>query len=171
MNILNSIGHMFNSLSGDTLLGKIGIALSSLIIAYFAPIVGLLTACFACTIVDMLYGIKVAHKLGKKITSKKNWKGTLIKIKDEFTIILLSHLLEFTVFGSEVPFLLTGGATVLICLTEIWSIIENLNTLDPTGPWKILGAFLKKKGEDYTGINIELNEYGDIKSAKLVKDS
>ena len=34
--------------------------------------------------------------------------------------------------------LLSGGATVLICLTELWSIIENLNTLDPTGPWKIL---------------------------------
>lgn len=39
----------------------------------------------------------------------------------------------------------------------MWSIIENLNTVDPNGPWKIIGKFLKKKGEDYTGIELELN--------------
>ena len=67
-------------------------------------------------------------------------------------------MLEFTVLGSTGVFVLTGGATVIIGLTELWSILENLNTLNPKGPWRSLSRFLKKKGEDYTGINID-DEY------------
>ena len=79
-------------------------------------------------------------------------------------------------FGSEVfdwfdqiPFVLTGGATVIICLTELWSILENLNTLDPDGPWKSIGIFLRKKGGEYTGIEIndknnECDNNVDVKS-------
>jgi len=40
----------------------------------------------------------------------------------------------------------------------LWSIIENLNTLDPKGPWKLLGKFLRKKGEDYTGIYLNFDD-------------
>ena len=56
---------------------------------------------------------------------------------------------------------LTGGVTVIIGLTELWSIIENLNTLNPEGPWKALGKFLRKKGEDYIGTEIELKHNDD----------
>jgi len=61
--------------------------------------------------------------------------------------------LEYTVLNDGVPLVLTGGATVIICLTEMWSILENLNTLDPNGPWKSIGVFLRKKGDEYTGMN------------------
>ena len=37
-------------------------------------------------------------------------------------------MLEYAVLGTEGVFVLTGGATVIITLTEIWSILENLNT-------------------------------------------
>ena len=77
------------------------IAAGALATSFFTPIVGLLIACFTCSIVDMFYGMRVARKLGKKITSKKNWKGTLIKIKDEFTLILLSHLIEYVLLGES----------------------------------------------------------------------
>lgn len=164
MNILSSIQHMFQSLSGDTWIGKALIAGGALLVSYFAPIVGLLATCFTMTAVDMLYGIKVAKSQGKKITSKKNWKGTLIKIRDEFTLIMLAHLLEYNVFPESIPFLLSGGTTAIIALTELWSIIENLNTIDPDGPWKALGKFLVKKGEDYVGI--DLNGDGIIGSNK-----
>lgn len=164
MNILNSIQHMFQSVSGDTWFGKLLIAGGALLTAYITPIVGLLTTCFAMTSVDMLYGIKVAKQQGQKITSKKNWKGTLIKIRDEFTLIILAHLLEFNIFPDSIPFLLSGGTTAIIALTELWSIIENLNTIDPDGPWKTLGRFLVKKGEDYVGI--DLNGDGVIGSNK-----
>ena len=165
--VLKSIGHMFNSLSGDTILGKIAIAGGALLTAYFTPIVGLLAACFGCSVVDMCYGIKVASKQGKKITSRKNWKGTLIKIKDEFTLILLAHLIEYAIFGADAALILSGGVTAIVTLTELWSILENLNTLNPKGPWKALGKFLKKKGEDYTGIDLDLNEDSNSKSSDL----
>lgn len=68
------------------------------------------------------------------------------------------HGLEWAVVDQSGVFLLTGGATIIITLTELWSIIENLNTLDPKGPWKLLGKFLRKKGEDYTGIDLNLED-------------
>lgn len=59
--------------------------------------------------------------------------------------------------------ILSGGVTVIVTLTELWSILENLNTLNPDGPWKALSRFLKKKGEDYTGIELELNKDSNSK--------
>lgn len=163
-NLFQSIGHMFQGFSGNTWLGKVAIASGALLTAYFTPIIGLLVACFGCSVVDMCYGIKVAAAQGKKITSKKNWKGTIIKIKDEFLLILLAHLIEYVLFGADATLWLSGGITAIVTLTELWSILENLNTLNPDGPWRMLSKFLKKKGEEYTGIDLDLNENSDSKS-------
>lgn len=160
MNILASIGNTFNTISNGTEIGKLAVAASAILVAYISPIVGLLIACFACSITDMVYGIKVAKRLGKKITSKKNWKGTLTKIKDEFTLILLAHLLEY-VIGYGDNFILSGGIAVIICLTEILSILENLNTLNPEGPWKLVSKFLKKKGSDIMDIDDNIIQQND----------
>jgi hypothetical protein len=59
--VLKSIGHMFTGLSQNTVIGEIMIAGGALLAAYFTPIIGLLAACFGCSVVDMCYGIKVAH--------------------------------------------------------------------------------------------------------------
>lgn len=163
MSILQSISRMLQGFSGNTYIGKLAIAGGALLASYFTPIVGLLIACFSCSIIDMIYGLKVAHKQKKKLTSRRNWKGTLAKIRDEFTLIMLTHLIEFTVIGPNVTCVLSGGVTVIIALTEVWSIIENLNTLNPEGPWRALGKFLKKKGEDYIGMEIDLNDKSDDK--------
>lgn len=160
MNILASIGNTFNTISNGTEIGKLAVAASAILVAYISPIVGLLVACFACSITDMIYGIKVAKRLGKKITSKKNWKGTLTKIKDEFALILLAHLLEY-VIGYGDNFILSGGIAVIICLTEILSILENLNTLNPEGPWKLISKFLKKKGSDIMDIDDNIIQQND----------
>lgn len=160
MNILASIGNTFNTISNGTEIGKLAVAVSAILVAYISPIVGLLVACFACSITDMIYGIKVAKRLGKKITSKKNWKGTLTKIKDEFTLILLAHLLEY-VIGYGDNFILSGGIAVIICLTEILSILKNLNTLNPEGPWKLISKFLKKKGSDIMDIDDNIIQQND----------
>ena len=167
--MLSHISNLFQSIStalngwaqgsviGSMLLGA-GIAAAS----FFAPIKGLLSICFATTVVDMFFGLRVARKFKKKIESGKNWKGTLRKIIDEFTIIALAHGIEWSILDESCVFLLTGGVTAIVTLTELWSIIENLNTIDPKGPWKILGAFLRKKGEDYTGIELDFdNEHND----------
>lgn len=83
-------------------------------------------------------------------------------MRDEGIILALLHGLEWAVFDESGVFLLTGGAAAIITLTEVWSIIESLNTLDPKGPWRLLGKFLRKKGEDYTGIDLDFeNEHTD----------
>ena len=158
---LKAAERMFDGLSEGSVIGKAAIAVGSFITAFYSPIVALLISCFLFTIADMVYGIKVAIKQKSKLTSEKNWKGTISKIIDEFSIISLARLLEYAVIGNTAPFILTGGVTVIVCLTEMWSILENLNTLDPTGPWRALGKFLKKKGEDYIGTEIELKDGND----------
>ena len=154
----DSVLHMFDGLSAGTWYGKAGIAVGAALAAFYAPIIPLLICSVAFTIVDMVYGIKVACKFKKKIESHKSWRGTIMKLFDEFTIISLARLLEASVMDSQDVFVLTGGTTVIIGLTELWSIIENLNTLNPKGPWKALGKFLRKKGEDYIGTEIDLND-------------
>ena len=152
---------MLDGFSFGTTLGKIGIVAGSLIAAFYSPIALLLLACFAFTVTDLVYGLKVAKMLKKKLTSKKNWKGTLHKLEHEFVILSLARLLELAVLDETGVFVLTGGATVIISLTELWSILENLNTLNPEGPWKLLGKFLKKKGEDFTGLDLEVDGNSD----------
>lgn len=149
---------MFEGFSAGTWYGKVAIGVVSILTTFYSPIIALLVTCFIFTIVDMFYGLKVAIKQKKKIKSNKSWKGTLTKIADEWIIISLGRLLEMSVLDQAGVFILTGGVTVIIGLTELWSILENLNTLNPDGPWKSLGKFLKKKGEDYIGTEIDLND-------------
>lgn len=168
-NTLSHIGDHLQSITQGTVMGKLLISLGAALTAYFTPILGLILTCFTTTIVDMLYGFKLAHKQHKKITSDKNRKGTLAKMRDEFIIVCLARLVEFTVIGTSGVFILTGGVTVIIALTEIWSILETLNTLNPNGPWRSLSKFLKKKGEDYTGIDLDTNDNNS--SNDLKKDN
>lgn len=155
---LQHIWTTVNTMVNGSVVGKILVGASSMIVGYYAPIWYLLLICFATTVVDMVYGMKVARKLKQKIESGKNWSGTLRKIKDTFIILSLIHGIEWSVLDQSGVFLLTGGATAIITLTELWSIIENLNTLDPNGPWRLLGKFLKKKGEDITGVELNLED-------------
>lgn len=160
-NALLRIYDTANAMVNGSVIGKTLIAVGSAIVSYLAPIWYLLVICFATTILDMVYGINVARKFKQKIESGKNWSGTISKIKDEAIILALLHGLEWAVMDESGVFLLTGGATVIITLTELWSILENLNTLDPKGPWRMLSRFLRKKGEDYTGIELHNDKHID----------
>lgn len=155
---LQRIWAAIQSITNGSVVGNIAVGIGAAITGFIAPVQGLLAICFATTVVDMICGIRVARKFNKKIESGKNWKGTLRKIIDEFTMILLAHGIEWSILDQSGVFLLTGGVTAIITLTELWSITENLNTIDPSGPWKVLGKFLKKKGEDYTGINLDKDD-------------
>lgn len=155
---VSRMGEVISNITNGNAIGNVLVGLGAAITGFLAPVTSLLAICFATTVADMIFGIRVARKQNKKIESNKNWKGTLRKIIDEFTIILLAHGIEWSVFDESGVFLITGGVTVIVTLTELWSIIENLNTLDPGGPWRILGKFLKKKGEDYTGIDLDFDD-------------
>lgn len=157
---ISHVGHTLGAMTQNSALANIAIGAGAVLTAYITPIIGLLTTCFCLTAADMAYGIAVAKKQKKKITSSKNWKGTLSKLWHEILLLCMARLVEFTVLGQDGVFILTGGITVIVSLTELWSIIENLNTLYPQGPWKLIATFLKKKGEDYVGMDIDLkNEH------------
>ena len=161
MDLFNTINNTLSAITNNSFVNKLVVSAGAILTAYITPIAGLLTACFFFTTVDLFYGIKIAKKAGRKLTSSKSWKGTLTKLQQEFTIITLAHLLEYAVMGAEATTVLSGGATVLICLTELWSILENLNTLNPDGPWKVLKKYLKKKGEDLAGIELDEHDLDD----------
>lgn len=167
---LQHIGHAISSITQGSALGNVAVGAAAMITGFIAPVQSLLLICFATTVMDMIFGIRVARKQKKKIESGKNWKGTLRKIIDEFTIILLAHGIEWAVLDESGVFVLTGGVTAIVTLTELWSIIENLNTIDPKGPWRILGKFLKKKGEDYTGIELDFNKDEHTDDTKVVAE-
>lgn len=160
IHLTETLSHMWNSLNSmtqGTVIGNVLVGAAVSIAGFFAPIQDLLIICFATTIVDMICGIRVARKFKQKIESGKNWKGTLRKIIDEFTIIALAHGIEWSILDESGVFALTGGVTAIITLTEMWSILENLNTIDPDGPWKVLGKFLRKKTVDTFDITLDLN--------------
>ena len=163
--ITHTLQHIENAIYGMTngsILGSMLVGAITAVAGFLAPIQYLLYICFACTVIDMIFGIRVARKQKKKIESGKNWTGTIRKIFHEFIIIALAHGIEWAILDESGVFVLTGGVTAIVTLTELWSIIENLNTIDPNGPWRILGKFLKKKGEDYTGIELDFkNEHTD----------
>jgi len=50
--------------------------------------------------------------------------------------------------------------------------LENLNTLDPKGPWRALGKYLRKKGSRYVDIgNKDLNKNtNDKDNTKVIVD-
>lgn len=163
------IGDSISALTQNSAIANMLIGAGAVLGAYFAPIAGLIVTCFILTAIDMCYGIAVAKNNRSKITSAKNWKGTIKKLWHELLLLGMARLVEFTVLGTEGVFVLTGGITIIVSLTELWSIIENLNTLYPHGPWKIIGAFLKKKGEDYVGMDINL-ENGSVGNTEVAEE-
>ena len=39
-----------------------------------------------------------------------------------------------------------------------------MNTINPYGPWKAISTFLRKKGNDYLGLDIDALSHGQIKA-------
>ena len=168
MDILASIGNTLGAITSG-FWGKLGVLTAATATAFFTPIAGLITACFLLNIADLITGLEVAVKQGKTLWSRKTWTGTIKKIRQESVVIVLMHVIEhFAMSAITTTTVLSGGATVLICLTELWSILENLNTVNPKGPWRVLEAFLKHKGEEYSGLEIDIDKDGKVSEIKPV---
>lgn len=171
MDILSSIGSTINAIAGD-FYSKLALIVGATATAFFTPIAGLIAACFILNIADLITGLEVAVKQGKTLWSRKMWTGTIKKIRQESVVIILMHVIEhFAMSTITTTTVLSGGATVLICLTELWSILENLNTVNPQGPWKMLDSFLKKKGEDIVGIKFDIDKNGKVNNIDTVSST
>ena len=83
-----------------------------------------------------------------------------------FAIIVFADLIDTHILVSFNAHLVEISAGI-VAGVELWSAIENLNEIDPTGPWRILSKFIKSKGERYLDITIDKEDLPKIK--KLVK--
>ena len=62
MQTLTIIQNVLNTITNGNIFGKLAICFSALLTAFFTPIVGLLLTCFTFTILDLIYGLKVAKR-------------------------------------------------------------------------------------------------------------
>lgn len=153
---LSKIGDTISRITGDSWVGKLFIMGGAFISSFFVPIMPLILLCFVATLIDMFYGIKVAKAQNIKPQSRYMWNGTLAKLRDTFVILAMGHGIElYALDGITDAPILTGGSALIVALTETWSILENMNTLNPKGPWRMLGKFLKKKGSNYLSVDLE----------------
>lgn len=131
----------------------------------FAPLWTVLFILLLIILVDAYLGSKIAFKNQKKFESRRLWK-TLHKFGWCSAIIWFANQIDVSILVSIDAHLVEFFAG-LIAGVELWSVIENLATLYPDGPWKLLNKFIRKKGEKYLDITIDREDLPKIR--KLVK--
>lgn len=143
----------------------VGTSITSMLSTFFLPIWIPIVATCILTLIDMILGMKVALNKGEKIQSRKAW-ATIRKLCFSTMMISCGHLVDqyiLTSFNAHLVECFAG----MVAGVELWSMMENLHTLDPTGPWKLFKKFLKNKGEKYLDITIDKEDLPKIK--ELVK--
>lgn len=114
---------------------------------------------------DAFLGCKISLKNGKKCESRRLWK-TLRKLGWCCATVWFANQIDRNIlvsFDAHLVELFAG----LFGGVELWSMVENLNTLYPDGPWKILSKVIKAKGEKYLDITIDKEDLPKVK--KLCK--
>lgn len=133
--------------------------------SFFTPIWSvILVVCFFI-VLDAIFGTKVSMSYGFKFESRRLW-STLKKFGYCSMVIACCHLIDTEIITS-LDLHMVEVFSGIVCGVELWSIIENLQALDPTGPWKIFSKVIRSKGEKYLDITIDKEDLPKIK--KLVK--
>lgn len=96
------------------------------LIILFTPIKAALITVSLLVILDLILGISISLKNGQPVTSR-GMKATCIKLGVYELCICLSFLVETFLSGSLVP--VSKIATTIIGLTELKSVMENLDLL------------------------------------------
>lgn len=133
----------------------------SWIAASFAPLWTILLILALAIFCDAFLGCKVSLSKQKKCESRRMWK-TLRKLGWCGAIIWFGNAIDMHILTSINAHLVEFFAGI-IAGVEIWSIIENLTTLYPDGPWRILSKFIRSKGEKYLDITIDREDLPKIK--------
>lgn len=136
--------------------------------SYFAPIWSTITVMCLFILVDAFFGTKVSLSKGNKLESRR-LRNTVGKLGNAVLVITCCHLMDTEVITSIEMHLVEAFAGI-VCGVELWSIIESLQTLDPTGPWRIFSKFIKTKGEKYLDITIDREDLPKVRKVlKKVK--
>ena len=133
--------------------------------SYFAPIWSIILVTCFFILIDTVLGTKVSLSNGGKLESRKLRK-TINKLGNAILIITCCHLMDVEILTSINAHLVEAFSGI-ICGVELWSMIESLQSLDPTGPWKVFSKFIKSKGEKYLDITIDKEDLPKVE--KLIK--
>ena len=133
--------------------------------SYFAPIWSIILVTCFFILIDTVLGTKVSLSNGGKLESRKLRK-TINKLGNAILIITCCHLMDTEVLTSVNAHLVEAFSGI-VCGVELWSMIESLQSLDPTGPWKVFSKFIKSKGEKYLDITIDKEDLPKVE--KMIK--
>lgn len=150
VNTIIGLVDKLSKITNHSIFANLAIGVGAFYASFFVPIIPIILTSFGMTLLDCYYGVRVA-KLYGKVESRRAWTGTLRKFKELSLVFLATRAIELYVLMGVVSWALAGAFGLVVCLTELWSIIENLNVIDPTGPWKVFGKFMKNKAEQYLG--------------------
>lgn len=143
-------------LSGDSQIAAVGVTGLAFLSNFFLPVMPVVLTCFGLSLFDLWYGLKVAKMQKTKLESRRTWNGTIKKLRDTLTIITAARGIELFILVNFIDSMfLVGGVSLIIAMTEFWSILENLNTLNPKGPWRALGKFMRQKGSDALKMDLD----------------
>ena len=133
--------------------------------SYFAPIWSIILVTCFFILIDTVLGTKVSLSNGGKLESRKLRK-TINKLGNAILIITCCHLMDVEILTSINAHLVEAFSGI-VCGVELWSMIESLQSLDPTGPWKVFSKFIKSKGEKYLDITIDKDDLPKVE--KMIK--
>ena len=133
--------------------------------SYFAPIWSIILVTCFFILIDTVLGTKVSLSNGGKLESRKLRK-TINKLGNAILIITCCHLMDVEILTSVNAHLVEAFSGI-VCGVELWSMIESLQSLDPTGPWKVFSKFIKSEGEKYLDITIDKDDLPKVK--KMIK--
>lgn len=126
---------------------------------FFGGYVMAISAVVTCVIVDLIWGIRSAHKQ-HKYTQSELIKNTVTKVTAYGTALLVFIFIEKLIGFEGLP---TGAVASIICATELWSTSGNILIVNPDIPFfKLLIPVLK--GEIARKLNISEEEVDDVLS-------
>lgn len=112
------------------------------LLAVFAPIKTMIFAALALVVLDLITGLLASYKRGDAITSAV-FSRTLIKTLVYEVAILAAYLAEKYLTGDIIK--VTSVVTTFIGMTELLSLIENLNEISGGSLMKALVEKLESK--------------------------
>ncbi len=114
------------------------------LLAVFAPVKTVLITSLVLVVADFLTGVWGAWKRGEKITSG-GFKQSVVKATIYELAIVLAFVAEHFLIGDLLP--ATKIIAALIGLTELKSILENLDSINGTPVFQTVIQKLVKKNE------------------------
>lgn len=115
------------------------------ILAIFAPIKAAAASALVLVIADLITGVIAAYKRGEPITSGK-LKVTIVKLFVYEAAILLAFLAQTYLTGSVLP--VCNLATSVVGLTEMKSVLENLDSMAGGSFFKVLIRRVNRSKQD-----------------------